>query len=329
MRDTALRAHCAGPWTTAVVRAIVISALCAGLTGCGGAHASVPQYAGALDVPAAPLSGGDAGIPRAAPPPFSDGIFPCSRCHGPGEAAGAGPVFPHGVHADKGLECADCHEDDFAPTPADAEFCDECHEPGDRGSDRAEAYFDAIGTTFTTRWDAHVERVAHDKHADAGIECQECHGPLGEGPVAKPGSAVLMKRCTDCHAERVAPDAPDACDTCHEKGIAAPHAGVVLNHAEEQRGCLDCHDEQDRDVLHLANGTPVPFGESFRLCGQCHGPRLRDWKLGLHGKRIGGWDVEQEALLCAHCHNPHSPRFPSMKPLPPPRRPAGRRVGGR
>jgi formate-dependent nitrite reductase cytochrome c552 subunit len=28
-------------------------------------------------------------------------------------------------------------------------------------------------------------------------------------------------------------------------------------------------------------------------------------------------------LLCAHCHNPHDPKFKPLKPEPPPYRPAG------
>lgn len=317
MRATASRASRATRRRVFVACAVIAISIM--MAACGGAHASRPAYGGALDVPAAPLAAGDAEVPRAAPPPFSDGIFPCSRCHGAGEPAGDDPVFTHSVHVDKGLECADCHEDDSDPSPADAEICDECHEPDDRGSERAKAYFTGLGDEFPSRWDTQLKHVAHDKHASADIACQACHGEIADAPIVKPGSAALMQRCMTCHAER---GAPETCETCHEQGITAPHANVVLHHAEEQRGCLDCHDRNNRDVLHLANGAPVSFDESFRLCGQCHGPRLRDWKLGLHGKRLGGWEGGQEALLCAHCHNPHSPRFPLMTPLPPPRRPA-------
>jgi len=304
-------------WSTVLAAAATVS-ICSALPGCGGAHASSPPYKGALETPAAPVSALELEVPRAAPPPFSDGVFPCSRCHGPGEVADEAPVFQHSVHLEKGLECADCHDDDASPAPADAELCDECHEVDDRGSESATAYFDAMGDSFPRRWDARVDHVAHDRHAEADVACNECHGTIGNAPITKPGSAVLMKRCMACHAER---RAPSECQTCHVEGTPEPHANIVLHHAEAQRGCLDCHSESNRDFLHLANGEPVPFSESFRLCGQCHGPRLRDWTLGLHGKRTGGWEGVQEALLCAHCHNPHSPRFPSMKPLPPPRRP--------
>ena len=52
------------------------------------------------------------------------------------------------------------------------------------------------------------------------------------------------------------------------------HTDIVLKHDEEHRWCLDCHDADDRDLLHLASGERVPFDESYRLCGQCHGEKL-------------------------------------------------------
>ncbi len=96
------------------------------------------------------------------------------------------------------------------------------------------------------------------------------------------------------------------------------HADIQLHHAEQLRWCLDCHDATDRDKLHLQSGERFGFEESYRLCGQCHGDKYRDWREGIHGKRTGRWNGEKQYLLCAHCHNPHSPRFPDLKPEPPP-----------
>jgi hypothetical protein len=114
---------------------------------------------------------------------------------------------------------------------------------------------------------------------------------------------------------------------------------AMFDHDAEHRWCLDCHDNENRDVLHLSSGDPVPFTESYRLCGQCHGDKYRDWRAGIHGKRIGHWDGEKTYFLCVNCHNPHSPRFKGVteveedgkkttaptseliKPLPRPKRP--------
>jgi hypothetical protein len=59
----------------------------------------------------------------------------------------------------------------------------------------------------------------------------------------------------------------------------------------------------------------VPFTESYRLCGQCHGDKFRDWRGGIHGKRVGMWDGAKTYFLCVNCHNPHSPRFKGVKEI--------------
>lgn len=118
--------------------------------------------------------------------------------------------------------------------------------------------------------------------------------------------------CSDCHAD-LEPDP--------EPRELTMHDDIVFEHDAEHRWCLDCHDEKDRDQLRLANGSHVPFTESYRLCGQCHGTQYRDWRSGIHGKRTGYWDGAKRYLLCVHCHNPHRPRFAPLEPLPPPVRP--------
>ena len=120
------------------------------------------------------------------------------------------------------------------------------------------------------------------------------------------------------------------CSECHDEDLPAnpkvrklkkAHEDLVLEHGGENRWCYDCHNPVERDQLRLANGAPVGFEESYRLCGQCHGEIYRDWREGIHGRRVGNWDGEKRYLLCAHCHNPHSPRFKPVAPLPPPVRP--------
>jgi hypothetical protein len=121
------------------------------------------------------------------------------------------------------------------------------------------------------------------------------------------------------------------CSACHDGKTVKPnparrelkdmHADIELKHGPASRWCLDCHDLQDRDRLHLASGQPVAFTASYLLCGQCHGEKFRDWQAGVHGKRTGSWNGAKQYLLCVHCHNPHSPRFQPLKPMPPPVRP--------
>jgi formate-dependent nitrite reductase cytochrome c552 subunit len=123
------------------------------------------------------------------------------------------------------------------------------------------------------------------------------------------------------------------CSACHagmkvnrtRRPLTEMHTDIVLKHGAEGRWCLDCHDAQNRDMLHLAGGELVPFDESYRLCGQCHGEKYRDWRAGVHGRRTGYWNGHKTYLLCANCHNPHEPRFKPIAPKPAPVPPTGLR----
>lgn len=145
-------------------------------------------------------------------------------------------------------------------------------------------------------------------------------------PADGPGSYVVpappftpgVFPCTGCH------DPNQAVNTVR-RVVQKPHQDIQLHHDEENRWCLDCHNAQNRDVLRSASGEPIPFSESYRLCGQCHGLQYRDWKAGVHGKRTGEWNGQRQYLLCVNCHDPHSPKFKALQPLPPPLRPTAQK----
>ena len=147
-------------------------------------------------------------------------------------------------------------------------------------------------------------------------------GSRAEGPAAPEGIEVPKPPfsdgifpCTSCH------DGKSMKPNLKRRELADMHTDIVLNHGPASRWCLDCHDATDRDWLHLASGERIPFEQSYLLCGQCHGEKLRDWKAGIHGRRTGEWNGHKKYLLCAHCHNPHQPRFRSLAPRPAPARP--------
>jgi hypothetical protein len=125
-----------------------------------------------------------------------------------------------------------------------------------------------------------------------------------------------MFPCTECH------NGKDLVLNRERRQLEMAHEDIVLHHDEEHRWCLDCHDAENRDKLHLTNGTLIDFTESQRLCGQCHGDKYRDWRLGIHGRRTGLWNGKKEYLLCVHCHWAHAPKFEPLEPKPRPRRPS-------
>lgn len=115
------------------------------------------------------------------------------------------------------------------------------------------------------------------------------------------------------------------CSQCHEywktnpepRELAPVHE-VGLQHGQGRLWCLVCHDPEERDQLHTVREGKVDFDESWRICGQCHSSRQKDWYFGAHGKRVYDWQGEPERYNCTHCHNPHRPPFMQRKPQPKP-----------
>lgn len=136
--------------------------------------------------------------------------------------------------------------------------------------------------------------------------------------VAAPNLSEDFYPCTNCHAE-MPPD-------LRRRALRDEHDNISLQHAAGQFWCLDCHHPENRDLLRLTSGESLPFTESHRLCGQCHGRQLLAWHAGLHGKRTGHWNGDKVSLLCTHCHDPHTPKFKALQPMPPPERSG--RTGG-
>lgn len=123
--------------------------------------------------------------------------------------------------------------------------------------------------------------------------CRACHGPEKDFP-------VNYKRREDLLV----------------------HKNVKLNHGGVRVWCLDCHNPEDRNyLLPLSDGKPIDFEHSYLLCGKCHGTKYRDWRNGIHGRRTGKWNGEKTYYRCVTCHDPHSPKFKPIEPMPPPRKP--------
>jgi hypothetical protein len=152
-----------------------------------------------------------------------------------------------------------------------------------------------------------------EDHMELHYESPDPTAADQEIQVPPPPITEGMFPCMECHSEmEVNPE---------RRMLEEFHDEIVLEHDKDNRWCLDCHDAENRDMLRQASGKLIPFENSYLLCGQCHGPKIRDWRAGVHGKRTGFWNGEKRYLLCVHCHNPHAPRFESMKPEAPPIRP--------
>ncbi|MBI4818862.1 MAG: hypothetical protein HY791_21505 [Deltaproteobacteria bacterium] len=113
---------------------------------------------------------------------------------------------------------------------------------------------------------------------------------------------------------------------CHAEGSISSeikplqdfHRGKQLEHGSTVVWCVWCHSKENLEKLKLLDGTLVSFDEGYKLCGQCHGDRLRDWKSGIHGRQTGRWSGLKSRVSCPACHNPHRPKFEPIEAMPPP-----------
>lgn len=128
------------------------------------------------------------------------------------------------------------------------------------------------------------------------------------------GNAVSVS-CATCHTTRE----PDF-RAGTEKMPAEFHAN--LKYAHGKLSCLSCHNSHNYDTLRRADGRFVAYQDAVKLCAQCHGPQTRDYEHGTHGGMVGYWDQSRgrrDRNLCTDCHDVHSPAYPQMMPVFPPR----------
>lgn len=133
-------------------------------------------------------------------------------------------------------------------------------------------------------------------------------------PVARAGGApeAPVVRCRTCHEVGDTRPFPERAET-----LGGPHAGLTVEHGSLR--CAACHDADDREQLHLADGRAIPMIDALELCSQCHGPQRRDYDHGAHGGMRGHWDLSRgprEKNHCVACHDPHGPRFGVFAPVP-------------
>jgi len=169
--------------------------------------------------------------------------------------------------------------------------------------------------------------------------------PMGEMPIEadySKGEAVvkpresklqLMPLCgVACHNGSYPPVPKDK-----NPRALAMHQDIIpdalnLQHGNGAIWCLDCHHTETRNKLVDNFGNEISFNQSQQLCGKCHGPIYRDWRDGIHGKRIGEWaaDGKKRWFVCTECHNPHDVQqgsrlsgFAQIRPEPAPMLPKG------
>jgi hypothetical protein len=164
---------------------------------------------------------------------------------------------------------------------------------------------------------AQSRETYRESKGEAGEALEPMGDPGREFPVPSKPLPTNITPCRACHG----PEKDFPVNFKRREDLLV-HRDIRLNHGGVRVWCLDCHHPEHRNyLLPLSDGEPIPFERSYRLCGKCHGTKFRDWRNGVHGKRVGYWNGEKTYYLCVQCHNPHSPRFKPLEPKPPPRKP--------
>lgn len=169
--------------------------------------------------------------------------------------------------------------------------------------------------------ESHSEPVPAAESQDEGAETHEVEiragrrlGYLDQRVETPSGTKVVGIQCSTCHEameDRPMVQRVDELETFH--------SDMEVQHGELT--CNSCHAAEDRDQLKMADGRQVGFEETMDLCGQCHGPQLRDYRHGAHGGMTGHWDLRKgprQRNHCVNCHDPHAPSYPTVQPAPPP-----------
>jgi len=154
--------------------------------------------------------------------------------------------------------------------------------------------------------------------------------------VVKPRSEQMtfLAQCsTACHNGVIPPGFPK-----DKRVVPIPTMEAMVpelkdfQHGRGRIWCLDCHHPTKRNMFVDNYGDTIAFDQPQLLCGKCHGDKLRDWRDGIHGKRIGEFTStgKKRWFSCPECHNPHNVQdgarnrgFAQLQPEPPPQLPHG------
>ncbi|MCB9357902.1 MAG: hypothetical protein H6506_02195 [Calditrichaeota bacterium] len=210
-------------------------------------------------------------------------------------------AFPHGVHAEQGLECTACHAgvttsntgtDNLLPT---WNVCSDCHDAGDVANKGIALGESKEGFEFKPITD-YSPVFRHQRHLEkAKLECSVCHTNLDEA-VSEDMSNHFpkMSQCMECHTSRTV---STECKTCHLPGEKLmPDNHLVM--WDQRHGIASTMSDANCAMCHVSG--------SDMDCQACH---QGDAVLNPHPKNYisrHGQDAHLSDFRCGTCHEQRS-----------------------
>lgn len=141
------------------------------------------------------------------------------------DLAPAQPInFSHKIHAgDHEMDCQFCHifaERSRVSGVPNVQRCMGCHRVIKTDSPEVQKIHKYWNDGEAIPWEKVYNLpdyvyFPHKRHVRAGVECQNCHGPVQEMAVVKRYSSLQMGWCLSCHQQRQVENGKD-CWTCHK-----------------------------------------------------------------------------------------------------------------
>lgn len=232
-----------------------------------------------------------------------DTTYLCVTCHAENRDA-----FLQGVHAARGIQCADCHGGNpradtlpaahagrFIGKPTKAQtvqLCASCH--ADPNRMRPYGLPSGEMAEFTASRHGRLLLQAHDS---SGPSCVDCHSPH------------LIRRPDDARSEVYPTNIPTTCGRCHsdstrmakydipsdqvERFENSAHGRALASGNFAAPSCIGCHGSH--------SALPPAVTEVATVCGKCHVGEAEAFDLGPHGPAAASGKLKG----CLGCHTNH------------------------
>ncbi len=181
-------------------------------------------------------------------------------------------AFSHVLHAGVlQMECLYCHsgaeKSAHAAIPS-VDLCMGCHSIVQTASPEIQKLAEYYENNEPVPW-VRIHDLpdhayfSHKWHVEAGVSCQECHGPIQSMPVVKQWRKLEMGDCMACHTDDNYADQVRHAPTYHEQPLEAGHEGHDHEgHDHDSSEHADAYPESGIAALGTEEGLVVPADNS-------------------------------------------------------------------